>query len=58
MTFAALEAGRSFDAEDLTRLILARRTDEGDTTRWAGKKDDCLLPSERLATAQQICRGA
>jgi hypothetical protein len=32
MTFAALENGRNFDAEDLVRLLLARRQEEGALT--------------------------
>jgi uncharacterized protein YfaS (alpha-2-macroglobulin family)/TolA-binding protein len=54
LTFAALEAGKSFDAEELVRLILARRVEDGDATRWPGKKDDCFLPSDRLATALAV----
>src|SRR5205085_12506739 len=36
------------------RLILARRVDERDVTRWPGRKDDCFVPSERLATALAV----
>lgn len=54
MAFASLEAGRPFDAEECVRLILARRVDEAEGTKWAGKKGDCFLESERLATALAV----
>ena len=55
MTLAAVARDREFDADECSRLLLARRTDGADgTTRWAGRKDDCLVGSERLATALAV----
>jgi uncharacterized protein YfaS (alpha-2-macroglobulin family) len=55
MAFAASARRREFEAEELGRLILSRKVDESDgTTRWAHRKDDCLVGSERLATALAV----
>jgi len=54
LALAANRMGRAYDAEDLARILVARRVEDGDATRWAGRKDDCLAPSERLATALAV----
>jgi len=55
MALASAARQREFDGEELVRLLLQRRADEPDgTTRWSFKKDDCLVGSERLATALAV----
>src|SRR5262249_13217058 len=51
LCLAAVEAGRSFDSDDLVRLLLARRKEEGALTSWPGREKDCFAAGERLATA-------
>jgi len=54
MTFAALENGRNFDAEDLVRLLLARRQEENGATHWTGRPGHCLHHGKRLATGLAV----
>jgi uncharacterized protein YfaS (alpha-2-macroglobulin family)/TolA-binding protein len=54
LAFAALEAQRTYDAEELVRLILSRRVDEEDATYWKGRPADCFTASARQATGLAV----
>lgn len=59
LTLAAVARSREFDADEGARLLLSRRIDEpsgeaGGTTRWSGRKGDCLVGTDRLATALAV----
>jgi hypothetical protein len=54
LTLAAKTAGRSFDVEQLARLIVARRVEDGTQTYWKAKSGDCFLGSDREATGLAV----
>jgi hypothetical protein len=54
LALAALERGRSFDADELVRLLLARRVEDGAGSRWPGRAGDGFLGSDRLATGLAV----
>ncbi|MFV1957808.1 MAG: MG2 domain-containing protein [Planctomycetota bacterium] len=50
LAVAAKRMGRSYDADELVRLLLERRVDEGTTTHWKGARESCFVGSDREAT--------
>lgn len=54
LTLAAQAAKRSFDVEECARLLIARRVEDGATTLWKAKPQDCFLGSDREATALAV----
>ncbi len=54
MAMAATRLHRSFDEDELVRLILARRLEEGTTTHWKGARGDCFVGSDREATGLAV----
>jgi uncharacterized protein YfaS (alpha-2-macroglobulin family)/TolA-binding protein len=54
MAMAAQRLGRGFDADELERLILQRRVEDGDTTSWKGRRGDCFTGDDREATALAV----
>jgi tetratricopeptide (TPR) repeat protein len=54
MAMAARRLGRDYDADELIRLIAARRIDDGETTHWKGRKESCFVGSDREATGLAV----
>ncbi|HVG93453.1 MAG TPA: MG2 domain-containing protein, partial [Planctomycetota bacterium] len=54
LSMAARVIGNEFDGDDLVRLLLARKVEDADTTHWTGRKDDCFVGREGLATALAV----
>lgn len=54
MALAADRLGRSFDRDELIRLILERRVEADGLTHWQGRKEDCFTGSDREASALAV----
>lgn len=54
LALAAKAAGRDFDVEECARLLVARRVEEGTTTSWKGKPQDCFVGSDLEATGLAV----
>jgi TolA-binding protein len=54
MTLAAKNVGRDYDADELLRLILERRVEEGNLTSWKAPEGDCLVGSSVEATGLAV----
>ncbi len=54
MALAAHEVGRSYDADELVRLILRRKVEAGESTHWKGRATDCFTGSDREATGLAV----
>ena len=54
LTLAAERFGRSFDRDELIRLLLERRVEAEGLTHWEGRKEDCFTGSDREATALAV----
>ncbi|MHC5011160.1 MAG: alpha-2-macroglobulin family protein [Planctomycetota bacterium] len=54
MTLAAHRLGRSYDADELVRLLLERRVEEGRLTHWKASRGDCFVGSDREATGLAV----
>jgi len=54
LALAAARLDRSFDVDELLRLILERRVEKDGVTYWRGRKGDCFVGSDREATALAV----
>ena len=51
LAMAAATHGRSYDTDELVRLLVSRRVEKDGFTHWTGRARDCFTGSHREATA-------
>ena len=54
MALAAQRLGRGYDVDELVRLLLDRKLEDGVTTHWAGRRENCFVGSDREATGLAV----
>ncbi len=54
MAMAAHRLGRSFESDELVRMLIERRVESGTLTHWEGRKRDCFVGSGHEATGLAV----